>query len=248
MKDKPDLDMRILKIFGLKASDLREALKDYSGRGNKTRCEVRQHHAETHIVIRHFADDVVTVSKDLDNMEKEIRAFAGAHVFAEGDQSMEGVVGKLLMENNCTLSVAESCTGGLIGSRLTDVPGSSSYFMGGVIVYGNQAKIDLLKVSGKTLDENGAVSSPAVREMAQGVRDKLRSDLGIAVTGIAGPDGGSKDKPVGTVFIGLASKRELFSERYFFRGTRVQIKRKTSSMALDWVRRFLNGNPFIPGV
>ncbi|MFC1891116.1 CinA family protein, partial [Thermodesulfobacteriota bacterium] len=112
------------------------------------------------------------------------------------DQAVEEVVGKLLKERNLTLSVAESCTGGLMGSRLTDIPGSSSYFLGGMIVYSNQAKIDLLGVSEKTLEENGAVSVVTAIEMAKGVREKLGSDLGIAVTGIAGPDGGSIDKPV----------------------------------------------------
>lgn len=164
------------------------------------------------------------------------------------DQAVEEVVGKLLKERNLTLSVAESCTGGLMGSRLTDIPGSSSYFLGGMIVYSNQAKIDLLGVSEKTLEENGAVSVVTAIEMAKGVREKLGSDLGIAVTGIAGPDGGSIDKPVGTVCIGLASEDDGFSEKYLFHGSREQIKGKSASMALDWVRRYLNGFEVIPGI
>ena len=165
-----------------------------------------------------------------------------------GDQAIEEVVGKLLRERNLTLAVAESCTGGLIGSRLTDIPGSSSYFRGGMIVYSNQAKMDLLDVSQETLDENGAVSTVTAIEMARGVRDKLHSDLGIAVTGIAGPDGGSLDKPVGIVCIGLAFGNDSFSEKYLFHGTRAQIKGESASMALDWVRRYLNGDKVIPGI
>lgn len=164
------------------------------------------------------------------------------------DQVVEEAVGRLLVERDMTLAVAESCTGGLIGSRLTDVPGSSSYFLGGMIVYSNQAKIDLLDVSGETLEENGAVSVVTAVEMARGVRAKLGSDLGIAVTGIAGPDGGTEEKPVGTVCIGLASGQDAFSEKYLFCGTRAQVKEKSASMALDWVRRYLSGDKVIPGI
>jgi nicotinamide-nucleotide amidase len=161
---------------------------------------------------------------------------------------MEGVVGEALSQKNLTLSVAESCTGGLIGNLLTNVPGSSRYFLGGAIVYSNQAKIDLIGVSVKTLEAYGAVSDPVVREMAEGARRKLKSDLGLAVTGIAGPDGGTAEKPVGTVHIGLAFRNEIFSGKYRFWGKREQNKMNSAVMALDWVRRALHGNPFLPGL
>jgi nicotinamide-nucleotide amidase len=123
----------------------------------------------------------------------------GAYVFATGDRTMEGVVGGMLKERGLTLSLAESCTGGLIGNLMTNVPGSSEYFMGGVVAYSNQAKKDLLGVSPETLDQYGAVSDQTVREMAACARERFRADLSLAVSGIAGPDGGSPEKPVGTV-------------------------------------------------
>jgi nicotinamide-nucleotide amidase len=181
-------------------------------------------------------------------MEREIRNRVGSFIFATGGQTMEGVVGETLLQKKLTLSVAESCTGGLVGNLLTNVPGSSGYFLGGVIAYTNQAKMDLLGVSGQTLETYGAVSGPVAREMAEGVRRELKADLGLAVTGIAGPDGGTEEKPVGTVHIGLAFRNETFSGKYRFWGKREQNKMNSAVMALDWVRRVLHGNPFLPGL
>jgi nicotinamide-nucleotide amidase len=158
------------------------------------------------------------------------------------------VIGQMLMDRNLTISVAESCTGGLIGHRLTNVPGSSKYFRGGMLVYSNQSKVDLLNVSPATLEAFGAVSDSAVQEMAQGVKEHMKTDLGMAVTGIAGPDGGTKEKPVGTVHIGLATGNDIFSGKYYFWGNRQQVKLNTSMMAMDWVRRYLNGDPFLPRI
>jgi nicotinamide-nucleotide amidase len=154
----------------------------------------------------------------------------------------------VIKEKNLSISVAESCTGGLIGHRLTSVPGSSSYFHGGVVVYSNQSKVDLLRVDPRTLETHGAVSERTVEEMAQGVKDRIKTDLGLAVTGIAGPDGGTRQKPVGTVHVGLAARGKTFSREYRFWGNRGQVKLNSSMMALDWVRRYLNGNPFLPGI
>ena len=154
----------------------------------------------------------------------------------------------LLINKSLTISVAESCTGGLIGHIITSTPGSSAYFMGGVISYSNRAKCDMLGVAENTIITHGAVSAQAAKEMAGGVRERFKSDLGLSVTGIAGPDGGSSEKPVGTVYMGLADKNSLFSEKYLFRGTREEIKQKTAETALENVKRYLNGDPFIPGI
>lgn len=161
---------------------------------------------------------------------------------------MEETLSNLLIKKSLTISVAESCTGGLIGHIITSTPGSSSYFMGGVISYSNRAKCDMLDVSEDTINKYGAVSAQAAKEMAGGVRKRFKSDLGLSVTGIAGPDGGSPEKPVGTVYIGLADKNSLFSEKYLFQGNREEIKRRTAETALENVKRYLNGNPFIPGI
>ena len=161
---------------------------------------------------------------------------------------MEDIVGKMLKEKKLTLSVAESCTGGLIGHHLTNVPGSSSYFQGGVIVYSNPSKVNLLDVAQEVLERYGAVSDQVVRMMAEGVKKMMDTDIGLAVTGIAGPDGGSDEKPVGTVHIGLAVENMTFSGKYRFRGTREQVKSDTAMTALDWVRKYLHEDSFLPGI
>jgi nicotinamide-nucleotide amidase len=203
---------------------------------------------ENHITLSLRGENEPAVLEELERVEKEIARRVGPHIFARGNERMEAVVGRLLAENNQTFSVAESCTGGLIGHLVTNVPGSSRYFQGGVMVYSNPSKQDLLHVQPKTLEAHGAVSDPTVRQMAVGVREHLKSDLGLAVTGIAGPDGGTRNKPVGTVYVGLATEKDVFSKKYRFWGTRRQIKSNTAMMALDWVRRYLCGDPFLPGI
>ncbi len=161
---------------------------------------------------------------------------------------MKDIIGKLLIQKSLTISVAESCTGGLIGHMITSVPGSSAYFMGGIISYSNQAKSDLLSISPDMLKQYGAVSGETAREMAKGVRERFNTDIGLSVTGIAGPDGGTKEKPVGTVYMGLSFDKELISLKYLFKGTREQIKQQTAERAIENIRRYLNGDTFIPGI
>jgi nicotinamide-nucleotide amidase len=161
---------------------------------------------------------------------------------------MENTFGKLLIQKSLTIAVAESCTGGLIGHLITSIPGSSAYFLGGIISYSNQAKCDLLSVSFETIKLYGAVSGETAREMAKGVKGRFKSDIGLSVTGIAGPDGGSKEKPVGTVFMGFVFDREPIAIRYLFKGTREQVKQQTAETALENIRRYLNGDTFIPGI
>jgi len=189
---------------------------------------------------------LIDLGLDITYFKNEIKKLVGTFIFATGTQNMEEVVGEILTGRGLTVSVAESCTGGLIGSLLTNVAGSSNYFQGGMVVYSNQSKVSLLGVSPKTIEKHGAVSDPTVREMAMGVKNSIKTDMGLAVTGIAGPDGGTKEKPVGTVHIGLAVEDKVFSGRYRFWGTRKQNKLNSSMMALDWARRYLNGDSFLP--
>jgi nicotinamide-nucleotide amidase len=163
----------------------------------------------------------------------------GDTIVARNDQTLEEVVGELLVNKKMTLAVAESCSGGLIGHRITSVPGSSAYFEGGVIVYSNRAKMDWLGVPSNLLSRHGAVSEETALAMARGILEKSRADLGLAVTGIAGPGGGTSEKPVGTVWIALASSRGTKAGQYLFEGRRRQIKALTAYTALDWVRRYL---------
>jgi nicotinamide-nucleotide amidase len=150
-------------------------------------------------------------------------------------------LGGLLREQRLRLAVAESCTGGLIASRITDVAGSSDYLEAGLVVYSNQAKQALLAVPAKSIEAHGAVSREVVEKMAEGVRTKTGADIGLAVTGIAGPTGGSAEKPVGTVYIGLAAKAGTFFRKCQFKGGRLEIKEQTSTEALQFAIDLLEG-------
>lgn len=164
-------------------------------------------------------------------------------VYARDDKSLAQVVGELLRKKGVTLSTAESCTGGLIGDLLTNVPGSSEYYLGGVVAYSNETKVRVLGVRTETLRRFGAVSRQTVKEMALGICQLLGSDVGIAVSGIAGPGGGTKEKPVGLVYIGVANQGKVKTERHIFFGPRRQIKELSANTALDLCRRTLSFNP-----
>ncbi|PKN63661.1 MAG: competence/damage-inducible protein A [Deltaproteobacteria bacterium HGW-Deltaproteobacteria-15] len=245
---QPVTRQRILKIYGLSEPEISEHLKNLSKTHPDLILGFYPHYPENHVSVSMNGKDLQTVAEEVERLEKEIRAALGQYIFGSDDDTLPGVAGKLLKEKGLTLSVAESCTGGLIGNLVTNVAGSSSYFMGGMVTYSNQAKIDMLQVDPQILADHGAVSEPTVRRMAEGVRAAFKSDLGLAVTGIAGPEGGSREKPVGTVHIGLASASGTFSQKYLFKGRRKQIKMNSAMMALDWARRFLCGYPFIPGL
>ncbi|HEX6373521.1 MAG TPA: competence/damage-inducible protein A [Longimicrobium sp.] len=176
----------------------------------------------------------------MDELSARVHQRLGASVYAEGDEGLEETVGRLLRERGLTLAVAESCTGGRIGDRITDVPGSSAYFLLGTATYANESKAGILGVSGQTLAEHGAVSTQTAEEMAAGVRRISGADLGLSTTGIAGPGGGTEDKPVGTVCIGIAWEGGTWSRRYDL-GTRERewIKATTAQLALDRLRRWL---------
>jgi len=152
---------------------------------------------------------------------------------------LEAVVGEHLRDRGRTLAVAESCTGGLIGHLVTGISGSSDYFLGGVVTYSNEAKMDLLQVRAATLQEQGAVSAETAAAMARGVKELFHADFGLAVTGIAGPTGGTPEKPVGLVFIGLAGPDGVDTQRHQFPGDRDMVKTLTAETALDWLRREL---------
>lgn len=248
-KDVPVTRQRVLKIYGLSEPDIAESFKEYEGKsGGDVDFGFYPRFPENHIVITLRGRDELGVTRELERVEKEVRQLLGSYVFATDRETMEEVVGLMLKERDLTLSVAESCTGGLIGHKLTSVPGSSGYFEGGVVVYSNQSKVELLGVEVDTLERHGAVSDRTVREMARGVRGYMGTDIGLAVTGIAGPEGGSEEKPVGTVHLGLAAEKGIFSGKYRFWGNRHEVKSNAAMMALDWVRRHLNGDSFLPGI
>jgi nicotinamide-nucleotide amidase len=163
----------------------------------------------------------------------------GDSIYGCDRDSMERVVGKLLLENNLKLAVAESCTGGLICRKITNNPGSSAYLLGGVVSYSNSLKTIFLGVSPDLLRFRGAVSREVAEEMAVRVREKSEADIGLAVTGIAGPDGGSEEKPVGTVYIAIATSEENWVTKFHFNGDRNQIREISAQSGLDLIRKYL---------
>jgi PncC family amidohydrolase len=154
--------------------------------------------------------------------------------------SKEIRLGRLLIENGLWLAVAESCTGGMLGHLITNVPGSSSYFKGGVIAYANEIKMGILGVTTETLDSYGAVSEQTVLEMAKGVRAALEADIGLSVSGIAGPDGGTEAKPVGTVWIGLSTPKLEQAEMFLFSGDRQSIKEQSAQSAIAMAIQYIS--------
>ena len=154
---------------------------------------------------------------------------------------MEDIVGRLLRQQKATLTTAESCTGGLIGHRITSVSGSSTYYLGGVVAYSNEVKVRELGVSADTLDRHGAVSEEVARQMAVGVRKRFNSDYGLSVTGVAGPTGGTPDKPVGLVYMAVADETRSWVRRHSWASDRDIVKTWSSQMALDLLRRRLQG-------
>jgi nicotinamide-nucleotide amidase len=168
-----------------------------------------------------------------------IELLLGDRIYSRNGQPMEAVVGDLLRQNRATVAVAESCTGGLLGERFTSIPGSSDYFVGGFITYTNELKIELLGVTPETLADHGAVSKETAEAMAIGARRRANSTYALSITGVAGPDGGSELKPVGTTFIGLASLEGVQVLQRQFIGDRNRIRMFASQMALDLLRRRL---------
>ncbi len=182
---------------------------------------------------------VTKAKASLDSLKDAVIAKLGEHVYSSNGQTMEEVVGQHLRDRGLTIALAESCTGGLIAHRLTQVPGSSEYVDRGVVSYSNRAKIELLGVSRSLLKKYGAVSAQVAKAMAQGIRTRSKVDVGLSVTGIAGPGGGTTQKPVGLVYVGLATAKETHTEGFQFHGERETIKLRSSQAALDMLRRWL---------
>ena len=173
-------------------------------------------------------------------IEKKLIEKIGNYIFGENDELLENKIGELLLTNKLTISVAESCTGGLLASMITDVSGSSKYFIGGICTYSNESKINILGVNKETIEKYGAVSEETAMEMAEKVRNKFGSDIGISTTGIAGPKGGTGLKPVGLVWIGYSDKNKTFAKKYMFGNNRGRTKLRSSYMAMEILRNQLN--------
>ena len=176
----------------------------------------------------------------LQSLQDQITQSLGKAVFAVGNDSMEEVVVKKALENEISLSIAESCTGGLIGHRITQVSGSSKIFKGSMVVYSNSSKVNLLGVDKNCIDKYGAVSEQTAREMAEKIRAIFSSKVGLSITGIAGPDGGSKNKPIGLTYVGLSTRKKTKVQKYQFGSIRKINKMRASQALLNWMRLEMN--------
>lgn len=232
---------KVLKVCGYGESSLETKIKDVLDRQTNPTIALLAGKAEVHLRVTAKAKEEEKADKLIQKAENELRERLADDIFGVNEETLEEVVGNKLRDEDLMLAVAESCTGGLIGHRLTNVPGSSDYFERGIVSYSNQAKQEVLEVQEQTLREVGAVSHKTAEEMAQGVKKLAKTDIGIGVTGIAGPGGGSEEKPVGTVYMGLATGDLVKSFRFRFHGNRKQIKYLTSQYVLDKLRRYLEG-------
>ncbi len=228
---------RIMRVSGLGESAVDELIAPIYKEYPAVQTSILFNRTEIEIHLTAAAADRSAAEAMLDELAAKLAEPLGGALFATNGETMEEIVGKLLTDRGETLSVAESCTGGLIGMRLTEVAGSSAYFLEGAVTYSNEAKIRTLNVPADILEQHGAVSGETAEAMAKGIREKADSDYGISVTGIAGPGGGSDEKPVGTVFIGYSDRTRTKSITFTLPGDRNLIRWRSSQAALDYLRR-----------
>jgi nicotinamide-nucleotide amidase len=225
------------KIYGVTEGRLDELLRPVD-LGNHGKLSFRAHYPDLSLRLT-----VRTQSANgralLGTLKNEIRGILGKHIYGEGDTTLEEVIGGLLMDKQQTLALAESCTGGYISHRVTRIAGSSAYYYGGAVTYSNEAKISLLGVRPETLQEHGAVSRETSLEMSAGIKQRTGANVGLSVTGVAGPAGGSAAKPVGTVWVSIAQAGSHEAKLFRFAGDREHIILGTSQAALNWLRTSL---------
>ena len=232
---------RTLRFWGVTESGLAEKVSELLALQNPT---VAPYASHGQVKLRISARSASTEEAEtlIQPIEDKIRKIAGIDCFGKDEESLASVVGQLLQQRGETLSVAESCTGGGLGQTLTEIAGSSHYFWGGIIAYENQVKIGLLNVDPSDLAQSGAVSGIVAEQMALGVQSRLKTSWGISITGIAGPDGGTSEKPVGLVYLGIASPEGQVDHiecRFGGRRGRDWVRRMSISTALDQLRRRL---------
>lgn len=189
------------------------------------------------------SEDEETAKNKLISIEQKIRSKVGRYIYGRDDETLEQVVGRLLKERSLRVATAESCTGGGLSDRITNIAGSSDYFERGVVTYSNAAKVELLKVNEDTIHEKGAVSQEVAMQMAEGIKAISGAEIGIALTGIMGPGGGSANKPVGTVYIGYCDDKVCTAKRYQFGEDRMLNKQRATQAALEMLRRNILGIP-----
>ena len=233
--------VRTIKCFGLGEAVVDKALADLDFERLGVRVGFYPNFPENHVVLTATGGSEGETAARIGAAEAGVVSRLKKYIFAYDGDTLEGLAAKRLTEKGWTLAVAESCTGGLVTDRLTDIPGSSSFLERGVVTYSNAAKTELPGVPADVLEQHGAVSEQTARLMAQGVRALARTDLGLAITGIAGPAGGTDQKPVGTVYIALSDGKETLCRHYAFRWDRRRNKIISSQAALLMLNRYLGG-------
>jgi competence/damage-inducible protein CinA-like protein len=230
---------RLLRVTGMGESAVDEKISPIYSRYENPQTTILFNSSEIEIHLRAHGRTEADADALLDDLSLKIEKALGNSAFSFRGETMEEVIGRRLSMTEFTLAVAESCTGGLIAQRLTSIPGSSKYFLEGVVTYSNESKTRLLGVDRKVIKEFGAVSQQVARDMARGVRHKAKTDFGLAVTGIAGPGGGTEEKPIGLVYIALADDAHTEHKRFVIPGDRELIRWRASQAALDMLRRRL---------
>lgn len=232
---------RTLLTTGIPESFLYDELKDIKGVIKQGKIAFLPSQYGVKIRITSVEDTEEIAMEKILGIEQKIRTKIGRYIYGKDDDPLEGVVGRLLTDRGLTLSVAESCTGGLISSRITNISGSSKYFERAIISYSNGAKVELLGIDEDHINKYGAVSIEVARLMAQGIRAVSGTDIGLAVTGIMGPTGATETKPVGLVFIGICDDKVCTAKEFHFGEDRIRNKERTSQAALEMLRRYLLG-------
>ena len=227
------------KIHGLTESKLDDMLRQID-LGPQAKLSFRAHYPD--LSLRLTVRGAAEIERTFIELKQQIHALLDSYVYAEGNITLEEVVGELLRANQQTLALAESCTGGYISHRITRVAGSSDYYFGGAVTYSNELKISFLGVKPATLERHGAVSRETALEMSGGIRERTKASIGLSVTGVAGPGGGSPEKPVGTVWISIADNHLHEARLFQFHGERERIILGTSQAALNWLRTTLQDN------
>ncbi|HVM75648.1 MAG TPA: competence/damage-inducible protein A [Candidatus Saccharimonadales bacterium] len=239
---------RELRVTGLGESHVEERIRDTYLRYNDVSTTILAAPGEIQIHLRTWTEDAKHANATLDELIRSIEFALGDRIFAHAALSLEQVVAQLLIDNRSTIAAAESCTGGLLAERLTRIPGSSNYFLGGAICYSNEMKTAWADVPPELIAAKGAVSSEVAIALAEGIRRRVRTTLGVGITGIAGPGGGSEEKPVGTVHVALAAPSGTKERLVHLPGDREAIRFYASQIALDMVRmHFLFQTPVVSG-
>lgn len=234
---------KVLKTADTTESEVETRISDLYGKSQDVEISTLAYPGQIEVHLRACSEKSMNEARSkVRKVEKKILERLKDKVFSTSGEELEEIVGKLLRRQKETLAVAESCTGGLLSNRLTNVPGSSDYFLQGIVVYSNKAKIDNLSVPPSLLEKHGAVSPEVAKAMAREIKKKAQSTYGLGITGIAGPSGGTPKKPVGLVYIALASEKGTECSKNIFLGNRENIKFQSTQKALDMLRKHLQKN------